>query len=327
MAISQDYTFTTTTANLTIWSSGVTVGADGGGTSAVEVGVKFRSDVAGYISGIRFYKHAQNTGTHTGSLWTTGGTRLGQVTFTSETASGWQEARFATPIAIAANTTYIASYFAPTGHFAFSANYFTSAGVDNAPIHALRSGVDGPNGVFVFGSTSSFPNLSYQNGNYWVDVILAPPCSSPGVASNPSPANRATGISTALNLSWSASANTDSYDVYFGTSSPPPKVGSTSSTSYALPDLNNNTLYYWQIVSRNTCGNSTAGPIWSFTTVDYDQWFSIGPYGGDVSSPCHQSSGTRHPLCWNLDGVTVVYQEHRWWSDTGLPNTGLTRHL
>ena len=168
-----DTAIITTSSTYTIWSPSMSVGPDAGGLSVgVELGVKFRSDVPGYISGIRFYKHAQNTGTHTGSLWTTGGARLGQVTFTSEMVSGWQEAHFATPIAIAANTTYVASYFAPTGHFAFSANYFTSAGGNNSPIHALRSGVDGPNGVFAFSSASSFPISSYQNGNYWIDVVF-----------------------------------------------------------------------------------------------------------------------------------------------------------
>ena len=39
-------------------------------TSAIELGVKFRSDVAGFITGLRFYKGAANTGTHVGSLWT-----------------------------------------------------------------------------------------------------------------------------------------------------------------------------------------------------------------------------------------------------------------
>ena len=39
------------------------------------------------------------------------------MTFANETASGWQEAKFAKPIAIAANTTYVASYFAPNGHY------------------------------------------------------------------------------------------------------------------------------------------------------------------------------------------------------------------
>ena len=46
-------------------------------TNAVELGVKFRSDVAGFITGLRFYKTAGNTGTHIGHLWTAGGTQLG----------------------------------------------------------------------------------------------------------------------------------------------------------------------------------------------------------------------------------------------------------
>ncbi len=46
-------------------------------TSAVELGVKFRSDVDGFITGIRFYKTSGNTGTHTGTLWSSPGTNLG----------------------------------------------------------------------------------------------------------------------------------------------------------------------------------------------------------------------------------------------------------
>ena len=106
------WSFTTVvSAAFSIWSPGVTVGPDAGATAVYELGVKFRADLNGYITGIRFYKYPGNTGTHTGSLWKTDGTRLGQVTFSNETASGWQEAHFATPIPITANTTYIASYY------------------------------------------------------------------------------------------------------------------------------------------------------------------------------------------------------------------------
>src|SRR4051812_34250176 len=58
-------------------------------TAAVELGMKFRADQAGYITGVRFYKSSTNTGTHTGSLWSSTGTRLATVTFGPETASGW----------------------------------------------------------------------------------------------------------------------------------------------------------------------------------------------------------------------------------------------
>src|SRR5262249_30596740 len=61
-------------------------------SSRVEVGVQFRADLDGTITGIRFYKGSTNTGTHVGSLWSTSGTLLGRVTFSSETASGWQQA-------------------------------------------------------------------------------------------------------------------------------------------------------------------------------------------------------------------------------------------
>src|SRR5689334_9098070 len=73
-------------------------------TAAVQLGMKFTSSVAGRVTGVRFYKSAGNTGTHVGALWTAGGTRLASVTFTGETAAGWQSASFSSPVAISANT-------------------------------------------------------------------------------------------------------------------------------------------------------------------------------------------------------------------------------
>src|SRR5205809_1608005 len=65
--------------------------ADSTDTGAVELGVKFRSDVDGAVLGIRFFKSAANTGAHVGNLWTTAGSNLARVTFAGETASGWQQ--------------------------------------------------------------------------------------------------------------------------------------------------------------------------------------------------------------------------------------------
>ena len=59
--------------------------------SPVTVGVKFRSDVNGSITAIRFYKGAGNNGVHIGMLYAANGMLLGQVTFTGETPSGWQQ--------------------------------------------------------------------------------------------------------------------------------------------------------------------------------------------------------------------------------------------
>jgi chitodextrinase len=138
--------------------------------NAVELGVKFRADSDGFITGIRFYKGPQNTGKHTGHLWTSTGTLLATVTFSNETASGWQQATFSAPVPISANTVYIASYHTRVGRYSADTRYFSSQGVDTPPLHALA----GANGVYRYGSRSRFPNQTYQSSNYWVDVIFIP---------------------------------------------------------------------------------------------------------------------------------------------------------
>jgi hypothetical protein len=156
-----------------IWSNTAAPATpDSGPDSAVELGVKFRSDAVGTITGIRFYKAGANTGTHVGNLWTTNGTRLATATFTNETASGWQQVNFSTAVAIASNTVYVASYHAAGGHYSEDDNFFASKGVDNPPLHALANGVSGGNGVYAYGSSSAFPNQTYLTANYWVDVVF-----------------------------------------------------------------------------------------------------------------------------------------------------------
>jgi uncharacterized protein YkwD len=139
---------------------------------AVELGVKFRSDVAGKITGIRFYKNSSNTGVHSGSLWSSNGQLLASGTFTNETASGWQTLTFAAPVTIAANVTYVASYHtnSSTASVGFE---LQSRGVDNPPLHALQTGVDGFNGVYVFGGGGMFPAQGTSGYNFWVDVVFA----------------------------------------------------------------------------------------------------------------------------------------------------------
>ncbi len=81
---------------------------------------------------------------------------------------------FASPVAIQANTVYVASYFAPNGHYSGNLDYFATQGVDTPPLHALMTGVSGANGVFAYGATSTFPANSYRSLNYWVDVVFSP---------------------------------------------------------------------------------------------------------------------------------------------------------
>ncbi len=156
-----------------IWSaSDAPAIVDVGPDSPVELGFKFRSDVSGSITGIRFYKSAANTGTHVANLWSSTGQRLATATFTNETASGWQQVNFSAPVAITANTVYVASYHTKTGHYSGTLNYFAGKGMDNGSLHALADGVSGYNGVYSYGSSSTFPTKSWKSGNYWVDVVF-----------------------------------------------------------------------------------------------------------------------------------------------------------
>ena len=176
-AVTKQFSITISTAvasTLSIWPSNAIPGAvDSGPDSPVELGVKFYSEVGGVIKGIRFYKSSLNSGPHVGNLWSSTGTLLASARFTpNEAPFGWQQVNFTTPVAISANTTYVASYHTNTGHFSVNRNYFSSA-VDNAPLHALANG-ESVNGVYQYGPSSAFPTQTWNASNYWVDVVFQP---------------------------------------------------------------------------------------------------------------------------------------------------------
>jgi len=157
-------------AQQTIWPNTVVPATvDNGPDSPVELGVSFKADTSGTITGIRFYKSAANTGVHVGHLWSHTGALLATATFTGETASGWQQANFSTPVAITANTVYLASYQGAVGHWSVNWNYFATSGANNPPLHALQNGSGTPDGVW--GLPGTFPTHT-NSSNYWIDVVF-----------------------------------------------------------------------------------------------------------------------------------------------------------
>ena len=101
----------------TIFDFATPTTVDSGDANPVELGVKFKADVSGTVTGIRFYKAATNTGTHIGSLWTSTGTLLARRRSPTRPPPAGSTSTFATPVAITAGTTYVAGYFAPNGHY------------------------------------------------------------------------------------------------------------------------------------------------------------------------------------------------------------------
>jgi hypothetical protein len=95
---------------------------------------------------------------------------------------------------------------------------------------------------------------------------------APYTPDNPTPTDSATGVSITTDLSWTGGdpdpGDTVTYDIYFGTTNPPPKIVSNQSdTSYDPGTLAHTTTYYWKIVSWDNHGANAAGPTWSFTTT------------------------------------------------------------
>lgn len=158
----------------TLFQQAVPSSIDFGDASAYELGVKFTSDINGKVTGIRFYKSTSNTGTHIGRIWSVGspGLQLASVTFTGESASGWQEMTFSSPLSIVSGTTYIASFSCPNGHYSANVGYFASAH-DSPPLHALANSSD--NGVFDT-NPGTYPGTnSSTSANFWVDLIFITP--------------------------------------------------------------------------------------------------------------------------------------------------------
>jgi hypothetical protein len=106
----------------------------------------------------------------------------------------------------------------------------------------------------------------------------------PGQATNPSPADSATDVNSTADLSWTAGADANSHDVYFGTTSPGTSQGNQTATSFDTGSMDANTTYYWRIDEINTAGTTT-GNVWSFTTA--------APLG-DVEIIGSWTSGTTH---------------------------------
>ena len=89
------------------------------------------------------------------------------MTFTNETATGWQTATLPTPITVTEGTTYVVSYLAPQGRYSYTPGFFTSS-VDAGDLTAPSTN----NGRYLYGASGGFPTFSWNATNYFVDVVF-----------------------------------------------------------------------------------------------------------------------------------------------------------
>ena len=173
----------------TIFGSAVPATSSAADDAAVELGVAFTPRVSGSVVGIRFYKGAANTGTHTGSLWSSSGTRLATATFANETITGWQTVTLASPVPVTAGQRYVASYYAPRARYAVAQKFFTGTYTSG------NLSVPANGGVYRYGA-SGFPQSNYQASNYYVDVVFRP-AATPTASASPTATASATPTSSA----------------------------------------------------------------------------------------------------------------------------------
>ena len=135
-------------------------------------------------------------------------------------ASGWQTVTFASPVSVTAGTTYVASYFAPSGHYSVTSSGLATA-VDNPPLHALADSTSA-NGVYAYSATSTFPSSTLQRRQ-----LLGRRHCTPSRRPGRSPARpRSTAGQHSADVSWTAPASGGPVTSYTIT----PYIGSTAQT-------------------------------------------------------------------------------------------------
>ena len=320
------------------WSSSTVPGqVDSGDASAGEYGVRFRSDFDGYITGIRFYKASTNTGTHIGNLWSNAGGFLATATFTNESSSGWQQANFNTPVAITANTTYVASYFTPSGHYSDAPGYFATSGADAPPLHFLENGVDGANGIYAYSASSTFPTSTFNSTNYWVDVVYEPASSMPGAPpalllqpgtlsfaafqGNGNPASQSVTVYNEGNgtLSWTASSNQSWLSASPNSGATPATVSISVNTSGLAAGNYTGTI----TISSSGATNppQTINVSLTVTNLLLFSNFADGTMNGWAFSPLGFDSNwsvSNNALQYNGGGHTQVFAGDSAWTDYSL---------
>lgn len=262
--------------------------ADSGDTAGVTVGLKFTASVNGFVKGLRYYRDVTNTGPHTGTLWSSPTDKLATLTF-ADGPAGWTTTSFASSVPVTAGTTYVASYYAPTGHYSADLDDFDSPRV-NTPLASAGSG-----GVFTY--SNGYPNESYRNSNYYVDVLFTTADDDPPTVSGVTPSVGATAVATSSAATATFARAIDSESLSFTVTDPAGQLvggqrgydaASRTATFTTGAPLAAGTTYTATVSANSSSGVAMpTAKTWTFTTAD-DQppaLISTNPAAGATGVP------------------------------------------
>ena len=131
----------------------------------------------------------------------------------------------------------------------------------------------------------------------------APENNPPYKPSNPNPEDGANDVPLDTTLSWTGGdpdGDPVTYDVYFGTTSPPEQVVNNQSETTYDPELEYSQTYYWKIVAWDDSGESTEGNIWEFATVGHV--LSV-----EITQPEENYFYLRNMQLFGLNNKTFIY--------------------
>jgi len=147
----------------------------------------------------------------------------------------------------------------------------------------------------------------------------------PFTPSNPEPEDGAVDVEIDEFLRWTGGdpnpGDTVRYDLYFGTTNPPPlEAEDLMQNAYDPVTMELDTVYYWQVISEDSLGLTADGPIWHFTT---ELEPTNPPNAPDIDGPISGDPGTSYDYRFNsvdLDGDNVKYYID--WDDGNTDETG-----
>ncbi|MEN6575567.1 MAG: LamG-like jellyroll fold domain-containing protein [Phycisphaerales bacterium] len=123
----------------------------------------------------------------------------------------------------------------------------------------------------------------------------------PVQAREPEPADGATSVNVATDLTWRSGREAQSHEVYIGVDADAVASGTVPTAtqterSYTPPSLEFGTTYYWRVDEAGETG-TYEGSLWSFTTQEYAVIEDFEAYDDDIDA------GTTIWQTW-IDGVT-----------------------
>ena len=130
-----------------------------------------------------------------------------------------------------------------------------------------------------------------------------------------SPVDAAIDISAGTVLEWQPDSNASSYDVQIATDVNFTTIidsGTAIANSYLASALENDTMYFWRVKPKNSCGEGTFGVANSFTTIVYS---------------CINKSASDLPLVIPSSGTPTVVSKIEFFQDISVADIDVTLNI